>query len=352
MLRTTFLRGQILLMLAGLAAVMVAVPASAQSEPSPITALAGSTRPFTDAERRQIREWADYYARDLASGSPDRVAQGKRRLMEPLRGQNVRLLFREEYSRVVIERVERIVDNDASIFVAINALQAAALLGTESAARLMLNRADPDIESRPQVRLWAAHGIRTVIREGALDEARLPTILRELSRVASRETDWMVLHRHFEAFAAVNLPAARDRQLTLLGEVLDRIERDNSSPHELMRSVHAMLVLFRDQFINLSSTDQRPFGTAAAPHLARVFDVASKHWERLDRDHPLASPYSGAVAMSERMLRLIDQQVRGAGAAPNTSIESAWNERNRTNFVQGIERWMAVVSQPPYAEHR
>jgi hypothetical protein len=351
MLRTTRFSLLTFIALAVFASLVCAGPATAASEPAPIMHLVSASEPFTQQQRQQIRAWAAGWARDLASGDPDRVNQGRRRLLEPLRATTVRPLFREAYSEELIREVESILNGDAELFVAVNALQVAAMLGTESAARLMTTRADPVSEPRSQVRLWAVHGVRTVFRQGTLDEGRYPGILRDLSRAASRETDWIVLQRHFDALGSAGTENARERQIALLNEILDRIERSDSGPNELIRAVHYAVVAFREQFINLRRSEQLSFGTQAAPVIARVFDIASKHWEKVD-DANVMQSYGGAVQISETMLGIIDDLVRGQNAAPRTNIVHAWNNRNRQSFLQETERWTVVLRQPPYSDRR
>lgn len=351
MSRTTRFSVFFFALLAASAVMLSTATATGASEPAPITQLVNATQSYTEQQRQQIRAWGEWWFRELASGEPERVHQGRRRLLDPLRATDVRLLFRETYSTVVLEQVESILGGRAEIYVAVNALQVAAMLGTESAARLMTNVADPLNEPRSQVRLWAVHGVRTIFREGVIDEGRYPGVLRDLSRAASRETDWMVLQRHFEALGAAGTTNARERQLALLEEILDRIERQDDEPNDTIRAVHHAVVGFRDQFINLPSAEQRTFGTSAAPVIGRVFEVASKHWEKVE-DANLVASYGGAVQVSETLLGIIDDLVRGGNAGPRTNIGQAWRNRNRQNFQQDTDRWISVLRQPPYGRGR
>lgn len=351
MLRMTRLNVLPLILLTAVVAVWPFAEASASSEPAPITALTGATEPLTQQQRQQVRAWVDWWSRELASGDADRVAQGRRRLLDPLRATTVRLLFRETYSEFLVDRIETIVRESADLHVAVNALQIAAMLGTESAARLMTSIADPLEEQRPQVRLWAVHGVRTIFRTGVIDEGRYPGILRDLSRAGLRETNWLVLQRHFDALGAAGTDGARERQIALLNDVLNRIEENQDGPHDIIRAVHYAVVVFRDQFANLRRSEQQAFGTQAAPVIGRVFQIASKHWEQVD-DANLTASYGGAVQISEAMLSIIDDLVRGENAAPQTRIGDAWASRNRQSFQQDSDRWLSVLRRPPYGDHR
>lgn len=337
--------------LAALAVMLPALTVSAANEPDAITQLVSATQPYTQQQRGQIRAWAEWWSRELASGDPDRVSLGRRRLLEPLRVTTVRPLFRETYSEFLLEQIESILNGDAELFVAVNALQIAATLGTEPAARLMTTVADPLEEPREQVRLWAVHGVRTIFRQGVLDEGRYPGILRDLARAGSRETNWMVLQRHFEALGAAGTDNARERQISLLSDILDRIENHDDGPQEIIRAVHYAVVVFRDQFANLRRTDQQSFGTQAAPVVSRVFEIALQHWEQVD-DANLTSAYGGAVQISETTLGIIDDLVRGQNAAPRTNISEAWKSRNRQSFQQESDLWLAVLRRPPYRQQR
>jgi len=350
MLRPTRFSVPFIIVLVVFTAAWLTSPASAVNEPSPITHLVTATNPYTSQERGQIRAWAEWWMTELASGEPDRVSQARRRLSEPLRAANVRILFREAYSEAMVAEVESKFDEGIELYPAVNALQVAALLGTESAARMLTTRANPADEPRRQVRLWAVHGIKSIFQQGELDAGRFPGVLRELSRAASRETDWIVLQRHFEAFRAADTENARSRQLALLDEIIDRME-DKDEPDEVIRAVHAAVVVLRHQFANLRSAEQRSFGTEAAPTIGRVFNLASRHWNGIE-DSNLAEAYGGAVQVSEALLANIDALVRGQNATPQTNIARAWTDRNRQNFDQGANRWAEVLRNPPYRDRR
>jgi len=351
MLRTTRLR---LFFTVVLAALVMAVPARSAvmaNKPSPITQLVSATDSYTSQQREQIRAWAEWWSRELSADEPERISEGRRRLLEPLRAGNVRPLFRETYSDILLEHIEAILNDDAELFVAVNALQVAAVLGTESAARLMTRVADPLEEPREQIRLWAVHGIRTIFSQGTLDEGRYPGVLRDLSRAGLRESNWMVLQRHFDALRAAGTENARERQVELLSAILDRLQEHEDGPHDTIRAAHYAIVIYRDQFANLRRAEQLSFGTAAAPVIGRIFEIASQHWDETAEadESSLAATYGGVVQISEEMLGIIDDLVRSQNTAPRTNMGEAWAQRDRQRFQQDAAQWADVLRQPPYS---
>jgi hypothetical protein len=323
-------------------------PVAGQDPPS-ITGLAGLSS-LNESQRRQAKQWATHWCAALESANADRSRDARRRLLEPLYAPGVRAGFRDEYGRQLVPELERLAEGRNEL-AAVNAVQIAAVLGTDQAVGFLRGRLDPEREQRMAVRLWAVNGVGLAARQGHATPRSVEGAMREVVRSAQRETEWIVLLRHFEAMA-VGTAFARELQVELLRTVLDRIAEDDDGPSLLMQSVHHGLLALRHQFATgqMTEAERRQFGEALGPQIGRVLEFAVQHWESAkDADRSVSAAYAGAVADGETFLKLIDGQVRGNEPSPN-SATGTWGNGNRAGFESVVRQWQTVLGRPPYAQ--
>ncbi|HRP63484.1 MAG TPA: hypothetical protein PK400_09350 [Phycisphaerales bacterium] len=334
-------------------ALLAFVPQAALAQPEPpgISTLASVNTQWTEQQRRTVREYVEHWAAEIATEDADRSRLAKRRLLDPLNAPGMVPLFREEYGRVAVPELTKLVAS-SSAFAAVNGVQIIAEIATDASLSVLRERLDPQREPREAVRLSAVQGLRSVQRVGVASQRTLELTLRDLVRAAERETSWLVLRRGFESLAVGGTALTRELQTELLKAVLDKIEASGEDTG-LMQAVHRGVSLMRDQFIAMTNAaDQRAFGVAAAPQLGRVLELALANWEtaRSAPSHVKAS-YDSAVQLSEQLLRFIDERVRSQ-QPPRDLLVAGWNSGNRTAYTERLQHWQTVLNAAPYATRR
>ncbi len=325
--------------------------AAASAQPQPVDRLASKTTPFTAQERVQVEQYVGYWVDQLASGEANSIREAVRALNEPLGAINLTLIFRDEYSRAVVARLEELFATSPGNEVAINALKVAGLLGTERALNLMVERSDPRRESSDAVRLWAAKGFALLVNDEGLRGRQMTRQTRDLARHARNEENWLVLRRQFEALAAAG--GSLDQQIEVLHAVADRLMKEDS-PSRLIEALNRALVLLRNQWLNLRDTrEQQRFGAAAGPAVVRVLELADSHWEAAIEDKRARGWYGAAIQSAETLLIAIDLQVRqGRATMPADALDTAWSSRDAGAFRRQVGAWRDVTSRDPYGRPR
>ncbi|TVQ51680.1 MAG: hypothetical protein EA377_11950 [Phycisphaerales bacterium] len=329
--------------------------ASVSANPPDISDLVTARDAFTQSQIDRLERYAEHWANELASGQSDRMNRARRELLDQLRAPGVRRIFLDEYARAVVPQMQRLIERDpqmdGSQFIAINAIQIIGMLQSEMAVRPLLEYANPEREDRSAIRLWAVNGFRLVVESGNVTDRRTDGFVRDLHRLAERETDWMVLMRHFQAMAVVQTEVARERQVELLSRVVSRIEEDESGPSELMRVVSQSLLLLREQYISptISASEQTTLGRSLGPVLGRILAVADQHWDAAKANESSREQYGSAIRIAEILLRAVDSRVR-SGSSVDEAIEQAWSSNNQSQYRSGVSRWQSVLSRSPYSQ--
>lgn len=337
-----------LYVLAALVLVMAALSEQASANEPPSITRHASSSTLTDAQRREVRNYVQYWCQQLEGGDSARIARARAQLIEPLRAPGLRLVFRDEYSRITVPELERILSaNTPSVLSAINAVQVAGALGTEASLRLIVDRADSDRETRMPVRLWASHAFRLVLEEDAIQTARLTPFVRDFSRAAERETNWMVLNRQIEGLAKVRTSQSRERQIAVLHAATERAKANDGGPAQLMEPIRLGILMLRDQYLDLSGQEQTDFGKAIGRLLGQVIEIPPLHWNTAREHEEHHHVYRSALRMSESLLRIVDQRVRG-GSPPPLGLENAWESGDREAYEGILTRWRQTLGAVAY----
>ncbi len=335
--------------------VLVTVPAAVAASPPDISGLTTARNPLTQEQIGRLQEFAGHLAGEIASGESERMVRARRRVTDQLRAPGISRIFLDEFARAIVPEMRELIDQDPSIdgseYIAINAIQIIGLLGNENSVRPLLDRADPNRENRVSVRLWAVNGFRLVMQSGNVSDRRVSGFVRDLHRLAQRETDWMVLMRHFQALAVIDSELARERQIELLKTVVERVEEDEVGPSDLMRAVTQGLLLIRDQYTapTISASEQTALGRTLGPLLGRVLSVADLHWDAAKESESARGQYGSAIRVAESLLRYVDSHVR-SGSSPDAAIEQAWSSGNQSSYRSGVQQWRDVLGRSPYRQ--
>lgn len=316
---------------------------AAAAAPPRINHLTNEPR-LSDRDRAAIREYAEYWCDQLMSDDPEKVDEARVRLIEPLRAVQITEVFRFEYSDDALDRLQKVVagGNPQS---AVGAVQVMALLGTPRALEALVELADITKEKRFGVRLWAAKAFPLAVQQGTVPENDVNRALRQLGQAASREEDWLILRRQFEAIVSVEGRTSRDVQINVLEATTKRMGQ-GPAPSDLMQAIYPSLKLLRDEYLQMKTIDQGLFGKALAPALGEVCTVADRHWDQAQASDAARKAYGGAVLISETLLTMIHGTV--GGTSVRTQLGPAWRDRDRGRFNADQNTWQAILRQPPY----
>jgi len=317
---------------------------------------------LTERDRGDIRQYAEFWGRQLNETAPSDVDEARGKLGDPLRAVRVGEVFRFEYSDAVVDHLAKVV-KDGSPHAAVNALQILALLGTPASLDVIL--AHSSIEHEPDfgIRLWAAIGFPIAVRQNALPNNEINKALRDLGEAAANEaraavskrdddeTRWLLLRRQFEAISSVKSQTSREVQVKVIRAVTAAMDT-RQGPSDLMQATYRALLLMRNEYLDLPAADQERMGKSLAPVLCDLCTVAAAHWDGAQDDDTARQSYGGAVQVSETFLKMIDSTVRPDQTGPRTELGPAWQNREKNQFIGDHDKWRMLLSQPPYNKNR
>ena len=326
----------------------VATTSTAGAGPPPPINNLTATAVLNAAQRARIRDYAEYWCDQLAQASPEEVARVRGKLLEPLRALGVGDVFRWEYAKTCLPKLELLIAGD-NPHAAVNGMQVVATLATERAVELIIKLCDVEFEKRRGARLTAAKCFPIAVRQETLSDNDINRALRNLGHAAGREEDWLVLRRQFEAIASVQSPVSRDVQVAVLRSMTQAMAEKPEGPSDIMKATYPALKLVRDQYLRMDDrAEQKPFGKVLAPVLCDVCTVANEHWDNAQDDPGAKAIYGGAIHITENLLRYIDPELRPGKRAPKTELGPSWRKRDKPRFETDHSKWRAVLRAPPY----
>ena len=318
---------------------------------------------LTERDRRDIRQYAEFWGRQLLhEGAPADVNQARGKLGDPLRAVRVGEVFRFEYSDAVVIHLDKVV-REGSPHAAVNAMQVLALLGTPSSLKVMLAHSNILQEPDLGIRLWAAIGFPTAVRQNALPNNEINKALRDLGVAAANEartaigkrdddkTRWLLLRRQFEAISSVKSQTSREVQVKVIRSVTEAMD-NQQGPSDLMQATYRGLMLIRNEYLRLPAADQEMMGKSLAPVLCDLCTVAAAHWDSAQEDDIARESYGGAVHVSENLLKMIDARVRPNQKGPRTELGPAWRNGKKGQFTNDHDKWRTLLMGPPYYKNR
>jgi hypothetical protein len=93
-------------------------------------------------------------------------------------------------------------------------------------------------------------------------------------------------------------------------------------------------------------------GQLLGPQLGAFLATARKHWDVAQADKASSKVYGDAVDVCEKLLKVIDPQVRGEGKSPKSELKPAWDKPDPERYEADLKAWLTVVGQSPYASKR
>ncbi len=317
---------------------------------------------LNERERGEIRRYSDFWGQALDSEKPGEVDKARERLGQPLSAVRVGDVFRFEYSKAVVKHLDTVV-NDGSPHAATNAMLILSLLGTPSSLEVMLDHASIEDEPDFGIRLTAANGFPIAVSQDALPNMEINKALRDLGEAAASEAraaaaaagddqvSWLVLRRQFEAINSVKSHTSREVQIKVMKAATEAMEA-REGPSKLMQATYRALMLIRNEYLRLPQAEQETVGKSLAPVLCDLCTVAAAHWDNAQQDETARKTYGNAVRMSERLLKMIDSQIRPNQAVPRTELGPAWQDRKKNQFTNDHDTWRTLLLDPPYNKPR
>ncbi|MHC4217010.1 MAG: hypothetical protein ACYSU7_01005 [Planctomycetota bacterium] len=330
---------------------LIAATAAATLSAAPpprITHLA-DTSTLNEQQRQEIRNYAEYWCNELTAEDPAGVDEARGKLADPLvRPVRIGQTFRFTYADATLPHLEVVIEG-SNPQAAVNAMQIAAMLGTPRALEMITRHASLQDEPAFGLRLWAAKTFPIAVGEKVLPPNEIDKALRQFGNAASRELNWLVLRRQFEAIASVKGNVSHDEQVRVLRATTDRMD-EQEGPSDLMQATYPALKLILDEYLELQPDQQESFGKSLGPVLGDLVAVANKHWDSAQDDDVARVTYGGAIHISENLLRLIDDRVRPLSAGPRTELGPAWKNRQKTRFSADHDKWRSVLNEQEYRD--
>lgn len=352
--------------------------AHAQSEKAPENVDRLSSIANLDAaQTSKIRAYGEYWSKKLNDESPAEVKQARNMLVRSLRmvgGKSASLAFRSAMSKAILSDLQKTI-KDSNTYQGINAIQVVSSLGTPRAVETLEDHLEPDLESRPEIRLWSAIGIGRAFefKDGLRSDA-LKGSLRALGRGAEVETDPLVLRREMESIdmavrngRADNLGGkeirdfAVDTEIDVLETTIERIRSGKVSP-SMLSALQPSLVIIRNQYIdpqlqqtNRSGSSGRNeklatyIGRKTAPKIASIYELVIIRNSDLRGDAELNLATGQLLESSEATLKLVDKNLRGNQSdVGSVDVRALWDKSNLEALEATRDQWQAVMAGSPY----
>ena len=329
------------------------------------------------AQISKIKAYGEYWSKKLNDESPAEVKQARNMLVRSLRmvgGKSASLAFRSAMSKAILSDLQKTI-KDSNTYKGINAIQVVSSLGTPRAVETLEDHLEPDLESRPEIRLWSAIGIGRAFefKDGLRSDA-LKGSLRALGRGAEVETDPLVLRREMESIdmavrngRADNLGGkeirdfAVDTEIDVLETTIERIRSGKVSP-SMLSALQPSLVIIRNQYIdpqlqqtNRSGSSGRNeklatyIGRKTAPKIASIYELVIVRNSDLREDAELNLATGQLLESSEATLKLVDKNLRGNQSdVGSVDVRALWDKSNLEELEATRDQWQAVMAGSPY----
>jgi len=355
------------IVLLGLAAALllaVGRPAAGQAPPTTLAPDLLRQPELNDQQRATIcafvKQWTDLINNEQSG--PEEVERARSELVRVLNQPNAASLispaFRFQYSQCAAPELQRALSSQ-NLYRAVNAAVALASLGTDRAASLLLEHADLQNETRWQVRLHAAGGMRLMIQSGMVEARRMNGYVRSLAEAAARENNGLILRHQLAAIEAADggTLGAEDRRKVrgMLADALVGVARNllkiKQPTGPMIDAVTQSVGSFGRKFLTLETAEGRSLGAQLGPALGDLFTYAQAQWETSQKDPDLSASMGRLVGATETFLQGIDASVKtSARPSPPDGVRRAWEGKDKTRFDSGVQAWQSVLTKPPYKE--
>jgi hypothetical protein len=347
------------------AAAWVHTQSAAQSRPprSLDTTIIANKAP-SEADRAAIAQWGGFWVRQLATGDVVQTEDAREKLLHPLGHQfNPSPAFRDTYSRALDEPLRAILESSESgaAHRAINCILVLQELGTADALTLLQDQSDLAKQSAWHVRLRAAFACGAVLEAAGrpappytFSERTIDTAARTLGALARAETNPLVLRHLLEALGKINAPAGRASLVDTLSHVVDRLERAQQAPNAEVEAVHVAVVRLRDAFAILpanQAAERRSISERLTPALVKLLSLTKVHWTTAQDQPQYRRTYGAAIETIEPFLKLLNDELLGAGKSPGSALYAAWDRKDRPKYEADLNQWASIVGQPPYKKN-
>jgi hypothetical protein len=268
-------RTLILALAAGLT--MLAAPAARAQQPPPSQVLTMSKAP-DEAARKSIQAFIDANMKQIASGNPEQVQEGRKVLASLLRKPDCSLVFYRTFLQLSMPSIESILKSGDG-FRATNALMVVRQVRCAEALSLMLDQSASGTQPDTRVRIAASAMVGAMVKGGAVPPTELDSVSRRARENVEAESNALSASQLVEALGivattaeAAKLPAqvrgALDELVKATSAAADRASKPESADFAMV--VFRGLLAIRDTIVKMPSDQQAAAGKSLAPLLAKV----------------------------------------------------------------------------------
>jgi hypothetical protein len=320
----------------------------AQSAPSSIMGLISSAT-VSPTDEQRIERYVTWYADQVAASGPD-AASATTRLLEPLKSNAASRSFRGAYSRIAVDRMKRIAADPASPYAATSAMVVLTKIGTPAALSALVDEADSRRQSSWWVRLAAARGVRTLLKDDfndAIDDRGRLRCSRDMAGHAERETDPRVLR-----YVLLSILEADDERLEPgtrgdihenLANAMTTVATRARNDASLAAATGLAVATARNAFLEMANTRevQLNFSRLLAPAMIEILAAYEAQWPT---DASTASPaILRDIERIEIALGFLVIANNPSAAVPTPPAATAWTAGNRDEFSSAVGAWRAAL---------
>ncbi|MEX0654530.1 MAG: hypothetical protein WD534_04800 [Phycisphaeraceae bacterium] len=289
---------------------------------------------LTEEIRQSIAMYVTHWAGQLQSEDAQRVAEARRRLLEPVRGGRVSEAFTGHYSEQAGAELRPALDSD-QLVVRLNAIIVVTRLSGEAALPLIEQGMTDD---SPAVRYWAIKAVQTV----EFADQDKSTLVERVVAHLERESEPSVAEQTMVALVDIDLPEARTRGLEVLNA---RIARHLNEPGRSMQVEHAGLSRVYQQLARTGDPD-RPALRQLARAAVRYQDLAARYLQAEGVEEEARESYIRMIELCNAVLRFTADNLNAAGVPGR--IEPIVAQGNWGGVEQNADEWRALMLRPPY----
>lgn len=188
---------------------LIAAPARAQVDIGQDVKIAAS---LTAEQAQQVDQYVGEQMNGIISGNPDRVVDGRQKLLSQFRTPGASDAFLNAMSNAVMKSMKEAVEHE-ELLVRLNAMIVATRLTTPEAIDVLRDALKDDSAA---VRFWGAKALRDLVERTELPRNRQMDILQTIEPLIVPEAQVPVVKVHFQTLAEMDIPEARKTLINML----------------------------------------------------------------------------------------------------------------------------------------
>lgn len=198
--------------------------------------------------KKQVATFIQGATTMLRSDDPSQVRKGRESFTKSIGRPDVNPAFRTAFATMALPGLKEIVGTKAPLQ-AVNAIESMKVLNCPDSLSALIEQASPAKQKNESLRLAAAAGLSSSIRQTDLNTAQADAMAKALGSSIDKETDWRVTAYEIQALEAMSISPktpkasqslARVVQASALNSLIARI-RKGQDEGEMIRAVNRSL---------------------------------------------------------------------------------------------------------------